>query len=310
MRALRALRGLTSLSSLTPKSNLTSISLYRFYSAQPQEDNSEEIENEGVSVFDSNHYRIPVTVDSTTESQQHQPTWDNKYRQKVNKTVFRIKPISQTAQEEDEEEERQRATLLAKVLLQAALRKPDDEEEEDMLVKEEDQKSLSVGIIGAPNAGKSALTNFMVGSKVAAVSRKTNTTTHEVLGVMTKENTQICFFDTPGLMLKNSGYPYKTDVNVRVESAWSSVELYDVLMVIFDVNRHLNRKCVRIGEDRIRGVEVLNFPGLVEKALRECFKSFALWLPDIKQRINLYFPVFVVYEISYERFGQVFKVVD
>ncbi|KAI3870029.1 hypothetical protein MKW98_021537, partial [Papaver atlanticum] len=74
----------------------------------------------------------------------------------------------------------------------SAMEKSDvEEEEEDMIVKEEDQKSLSVGIIGAPNAGKSALTNFMVGSKVAAVSPKTNTTTHEVLGVMTKGNTQM-----------------------------------------------------------------------------------------------------------------------
>ncbi|XWS62327.1 hypothetical protein CRYUN_Cryun06bG0001600 [Craigia yunnanensis] len=80
----------------------------------------------------------------------------------------------------------------------------------------------------------------MVGSKVAAVSRKTNTTTHEVLGVMTRGDTQICFFDTPGLMLKTGGYLYK-DMKVRVESAWSSVNLYDVLMVIFYVHRQLTR---------------------------------------------------------------------
>ena len=53
-----------------------------------------------------------------------------------------------------------------------------------------------------------------------------------------------CFFDTPGLMLKNSGYLYK-DMKVRVESAWSSVNLYDVLMVIFDVHRHLTRLVIR-----------------------------------------------------------------
>jgi len=55
--------------------------------------------------------------------------------------------------------------VLAKALLEAALEAADDDEdeEEDMVVKEEDQKSLSVGIIGVPNAGKSALTNSMVG---------------------------------------------------------------------------------------------------------------------------------------------------
>lgn len=49
-----------------------------------------------------------------------------------------------------------------------------------------------------------------------------------------------CFFDTPGLMLKKSGFPYN-DIKVRNESAWSSVSLYDVLIVVFDVHRHLTR---------------------------------------------------------------------
>lgn len=67
---------------------------------------------------------------------------------------------SQTAKvrifQEDEDERKNRA--LARALLEAALEK----EEEDEEVKEEDQRSLTVGIIGAPNAGKSALANFMV----------------------------------------------------------------------------------------------------------------------------------------------------
>jgi GTPase len=62
-----------------------------------------------------------------------------------------------------EEEERERTTRLARSLLEAALEPPDVVEEgKDMVVREEDQMSLSVGIIGAPNAGKSSMTNFMV----------------------------------------------------------------------------------------------------------------------------------------------------
>jgi len=58
--------------------------------------------------------------------------------------------------------------VLAKALLEAAMEKEEEEEGAEGangVVKEEEQKSLSVGIIGAPNAGKSALTNFMVRSK-------------------------------------------------------------------------------------------------------------------------------------------------
>ncbi|GFY98064.1 GTP-binding family protein [Actinidia rufa] len=54
-----------------------------------------------------------------------------------------------------------------------------------------------------------------------------------------------CFFDTPGLTLNRGGFPYN-DMKVRVESAWSSVGLYDVLIVIFDVHRHLNRPDSRV----------------------------------------------------------------
>ncbi|KAK3122977.1 hypothetical protein QOZ80_8AG0621420 [Eleusine coracana subsp. coracana] len=144
------------------------------------------------------------------------------------------------------EEEAERSRDVAIALLEAAM-EPLDEDEDEMPgeVREEDQMSLSVGIVGAPNAGKSSLTNTMVGTKVAAVSRKTNTTTHEILGVLTKGKTQICFFDTPGLMLGHHGFP-KKDVTVRVESAWSSVNLYDLLIVMFDVNRHLEKPDSRV----------------------------------------------------------------
>ncbi|MQM01973.1 hypothetical protein Taro_034732, partial [Colocasia esculenta] len=48
-----------------------------------------------------------------------------------------------------------------------------------------------------------------------------------------------CFFDTPGLMIGHRGYPYKNDVKLRVESAWKYVDQYDLLIVLFDVHRHL-----------------------------------------------------------------------
>ena len=54
-------------------------------------------------------------------------------------------------------------------------------------------------IIGAPNAGKSTLTNALVGSKVAIVSSKVQTTRMTVKGVAMAGQTQIVFVDTPGI---------------------------------------------------------------------------------------------------------------
>lgn len=60
-------------------------------------------------------------------------------------------------------------------------------------------RSGTVAVIGRANAGKSTLMNVMVGEKVAIVSPKPQTTRDRILGVLTRENYQIAFVDTPGL---------------------------------------------------------------------------------------------------------------
>ncbi|KAL9453107.1 hypothetical protein AB3S75_008827 [Citrus x aurantiifolia] len=243
MKALRALRTLAPLAEKPNKPRLNPLFIHRFYSAQPQQTDN-ETENDCDSVFDSSYFRIPTIDDpqNNNAAKKQEPDWDEKYRERTDRIVFGEEAQKGKLRIFQEEEEERKHRALAKALLQAALDRQEEEEEE---VKEEDQKSVAVGIIGAPNAGKSSIINCMVGTKVAAVSRKTNTTTHEVLGVMTKADTQICIFDTPGLMLNKSGYSHK-DVKVRVESAWSAVNLFEVLMVVFDVHRHLTSPDSRV----------------------------------------------------------------
>ncbi|KAJ0975923.1 hypothetical protein J5N97_017888 [Dioscorea zingiberensis] len=246
VRALRRLLTSSStLSASTTKHDL--IPLARFFAAEPHPDDHSAAEDS--PDFDSGEFSLPFTPSSFSPTPRRTPTWDETYRAKADQVLFGgSKPTAAAVKQKEleEDEEKERATVLARALLEAALAPPDDVEDEDLVVKLEDQRSLSVGIIGAPNAGKSSLTNFMVGTKVAAVSRKTNTTTHEVLGVITRGNTQICLFDTPGLMIGDHGHPYKADVRVRVESAWSSIDIYDLLIVIFDVQRHLTMPDTRV----------------------------------------------------------------
>ncbi len=59
-------------------------------------------------------------------------------------------------------------------------------------------RSAFIAIVGVPNVGKSSLLNALVGHKVAIVSDKPQTTRNRIMGVLTKDDTQLVFLDTPG----------------------------------------------------------------------------------------------------------------
>jgi len=84
-------------------------------------------------------------------------------------------------------------------------------------------------IIGAPNAGKSTLINALVGSKVAIVSPKVQTTRMPVRGIAIAGQTQIVFVDTPGIFR-----PRRRLDRAMVSSAWAGAQEADATLLIVD----------------------------------------------------------------------------
>src|ERR1043166_2633195 len=80
-----------------------------------------------------------------------------------------------------------------------------------------------VALIGRPNAGKSTLLNRLVGEKIAAVSNKPQTTRHRIQGIVTRDDGQIVFVDTPGV--HKPGHLLNRRMMAAVHDAILSVDL-------------------------------------------------------------------------------------
>ncbi|XP_061596090.1 GTPase Era, mitochondrial [Cololabis saira] len=115
---------------------------------------------------------------------------------------------------------------------------PDGSEQLSLLLRHPDQprdsKVLKVAIIGAPNAGKSTLSNQLLGTKVFAVSKKVHTTRSRALGVLTENDTQIILLDTPGLTTPSKVKRHQLEKSLLVDP-WDSVKEADLIVVMVDV---------------------------------------------------------------------------
>uniref|UniRef100_A0A8C5N778 GTPase Era, mitochondrial n=1 Tax=Gouania willdenowi TaxID=441366 RepID=A0A8C5N778_GOUWI len=112
-------------------------------------------------------------------------------------------------------------------------------EQLSLLLRQPDQpdnaKILKVAIIGAPNAGKSTLSNQLLGRKVFAVSKKVHTTRSRALGVLTERDTQIILLDTPGLTTAQKVKRHHLEKSLLVDP-WTAVKEADLMVVLVDVS--------------------------------------------------------------------------
>ena len=86
-----------------------------------------------------------------------------------------------------------------------------------------------IAIVGRPNVGKSTLLNHLLGQKLSITSRKPQTTRHKILGIVTQNNVQAIYVDTPG-MHKRETRAINRYMNKEAQSALKDVDL--ILFVV------------------------------------------------------------------------------
>src|SRR4051794_33683020 len=121
-----------------------------------------------------------------------------------------------------------------------------------------------IALIGAPNAGKSTLINALVGSKVAIVTPKVQTTRTLLRGIAMEGQAQLVFLDTPGIFA-----PRRRLDRAMVTTAWTGAHDADIVAVLIDAKSGLNDDAEallkKLEEVQQPKVLILNKVDLVEK---------------------------------------------
>ncbi len=130
-----------------------------------------------------------------------------------------------------------------------------------------------IALIGAPNVGKSTLVNALVGTKVAIVSHKVQTTRALLRGIAIEGDAQLVFIDTPGIFA-----PRRRLERAMVTGAWAGAQDADIVAALIDARRGIDEEAAAL-LDRLATVSqpkllLINKIDLVDKpALLELAKT-------------------------------------
>lgn len=150
-----------------------------------------------------------------------------------------------------------------------------------------------VALIGEPNAGKSTLTNRMVGAKVSIVTHKVQTTRARIRGVAIEGESQIVFVDTPGLFR-----PRRRLDRAMVAAAWGGAADADIVVLLVEAHRGLTEGVQAIldalKERRIEGQKVALAINKIDRVKSEV-------LLELTQKLNEAYDFAETFMISAEK---------
>lgn len=151
----------------------------------------------------------------------------------------------------------------------------------------EGHKSGFIAIIGRPNVGKSTLVNAIIGQKIAIVSRKPQTTRTRITGILTQDDYQLVFTDTPGIHNK----PGHKLNRLMIDQAISAIPDSDVILFVVNVS-------VKPREEDIYIAKLLAKKDQKRPVMLVLNKMDKLPLGRAKKRIESYWELFPGYADS------------
>ena len=154
-------------------------------------------------------------------------------------------------------------------------------------------KSGFVALIGEPNAGKSTLTNAMVGAKVSIVTHKVQTTRARIRGVAMEGETQIVFVDTPGIF-----QPRRRLDRAMVTAAWGGAADADIVVLLIEAHRGVTKGVEAIIE-RLNEMKCANVR--VALAINKIDRVKAEVLLALSHRLNEAYDFETTFMISAEK---------
>lgn len=149
-----------------------------------------------------------------------------------------------------------------------------------------------VALIGEPNAGKSTLTNHMVGAKVSIVTHKVQTTRARIRGVAIEGDAQIVFVDTPGLF-----QPRRRLDRAMVAAAWGGASDADVIVLLVEAHRGVTEGVQRI----LEGLEEIGQGRTVALAINKIDRVQAEVLLALSKDLNERYSFSETFMISAEK---------
>lgn len=140
-------------------------------------------------------------------------------------------------------------------------------------------KSGFVNILGNPNVGKSTLMNMLIGEKLSVMTSKAQTTRHRIMGILSGEDYQIVYSDTPGIL--NPKYELQSSMMRSVESALDDA---DLILYVTDVVETIDKNeefLHRILDSDVPKIIVINKIDLSnQEKLEELVDKWHVLAPD------------------------------